>query len=185
MKSGFTILEVLVVVLILGVLILIAVMSFSSRLDENLLLNDFVTKFKNDLRYIRQQAIMKSKGLSYTYMIVFSYPTLTTIFTNYYYIDPVTNSYKDAYSSSVTSSGSELTQLKLERYINNPVRIRFFIDNSINPIQTNVVYLIFDTEGDFDVEPSANNSLTISFNLGTYTKNLFINPLGFITEVNP
>lgn len=181
MKNGFSLLEVIVVVLILGLLSYLTI-NLNSRVDENLLLNDFVTKFKNDVRYIRQQAVMKTRGNTYTYAIVFSYPTLTTIFTNYYYFDPITSSYKDAYSSSVTSVGSELTQLKLEKYKNRPVMISFYLDNSLNPVQTNAVYLIFSTDGNLNIEPSTTDSATISFSLGAYSKNVLINSLGFISE---
>lgn len=182
MRKGFSFLEIIVVVLILIVLSFITIVNLNSRVDENLLLNDFVTKFKNDVRYIRQQAVMKTRGNTYTYAIVFSYPTLTTIFTNYYYFDPITNSYKDAYSSSVTPVGSELTQLKLEKYKNSPVMISFYLDNSLNPVQTNAVYLIFSTDGNLNIEPSTTDSATISFSLGTYSKNVLINSSGFISE---
>lgn len=178
MRRGFSFLEVIVSILILGILSLIAFATFTSRIDESLLLRDFTEKFKSDLRYIRQQSIIR-KG---TYTLFFSYPTVTSIFTNYYYIDPPTNLLKDAYSSTYT--GNEITQLKKDKYSRSPVKISFKVDGSTSFLQTNVLYFIFNDSGNLNIEPSTTNSVTVSVMIGTYSKNLFINSLGFISEVN-
>jgi prepilin-type N-terminal cleavage/methylation domain-containing protein len=58
MKKGFTFLELLFVLAIIGVLIYIAFTSFASKPDSRLLLQNTVSQFNQDIRYVRQRAII-------------------------------------------------------------------------------------------------------------------------------
>jgi prepilin-type N-terminal cleavage/methylation domain-containing protein len=58
MKKGFSFLEVIVVISILGVLLWVAYTSVLSKPDSKILLQNTINQFTQDIRYIRQRAII-------------------------------------------------------------------------------------------------------------------------------
>jgi prepilin-type N-terminal cleavage/methylation domain-containing protein len=58
MKKGFSFLEVIVVISILGILLWVAYTSVLSKPDSKILLQNTINQFTQDIRYIRQRAII-------------------------------------------------------------------------------------------------------------------------------
>jgi len=58
MKKGFSFLEVIVVISILGILLWVAYTSVLSKPDSKILLQNTRNQFTQDIRYIRQRAII-------------------------------------------------------------------------------------------------------------------------------
>lgn len=58
MKKGFTFLELLFVLAIIGALIWVALTTFASKPDSRVLLQNTVNQFIQDIRFIRQRAII-------------------------------------------------------------------------------------------------------------------------------
>jgi len=57
-KKGFSFLEVIVVISILGILLWVAYTSVLSKPDSKILLQNTINQFTQDIRYIRQRAII-------------------------------------------------------------------------------------------------------------------------------
>ncbi|MGC9002004.1 MAG: GspH/FimT family pseudopilin [Dictyoglomus sp.] len=83
MKRGFSFIEVIVIVSILAILLVIALISFRSSPDKKLILENIVNQFKEDIRFVRQRAIINKT--TWTLSLIPS-PTYTT-YTSYTFLD--------------------------------------------------------------------------------------------------
>ncbi|MGB9788150.1 GspH/FimT family pseudopilin [Dictyoglomus turgidum] len=83
MKRGFSFIEVIVIVSILAILLGIALISFRSSPDKKLILENIVNQFKEDIRFVRQRAIINKT--TWTLSLIPS-PTYTT-YTSYTFLD--------------------------------------------------------------------------------------------------
>jgi len=66
MKKGFSFLEVIVVISILGILLWVAYTSVLSKPDSKILLQNTINQFTQDIRYIRQRAIINKTDWTLT-----------------------------------------------------------------------------------------------------------------------
>ncbi|MGB9857611.1 MAG: prepilin-type N-terminal cleavage/methylation domain-containing protein [Dictyoglomaceae bacterium] len=74
MKKGFTFLEILIVIGIIAILFYVALTSFASKPDSKLILQNFTTQLVEDLRFVRQRAIIthSTDGLDLTFASTFT-----------------------------------------------------------------------------------------------------------------
>lgn len=83
MKRGFSFIEVIVIVSILAILLGIALISFRSSPDKKLILENIVNQFKEDIRFVRQRAIINKT--TWTLSLI---PSSTyTTYTSYTFLD--------------------------------------------------------------------------------------------------
>ncbi|MGB9767813.1 MAG: pilus assembly FimT family protein [Dictyoglomus sp.] len=83
MKRGFSFIEVIVIVSILAILLVIALISFRSSPDKKLILENIVNQFKEDIRFVRQRAIINKT--TWTLSLI---PSSTyTTYTSYTFLD--------------------------------------------------------------------------------------------------
>ncbi len=83
MKRGFSFIEAIVIISILVILLGIAIISLSSGPDKKLILENTVNQFKEDLRFIRQRAIINKT--TWTLSLI---PSSTyTTYTSYIFLD--------------------------------------------------------------------------------------------------
>jgi len=83
MKRGFSFIEVIVIVSILAILLGIALISFRSSPDKKLILENIVNQFKEDIRFVRQRAIINKTTWP---LSLIPSPTYTT-YTSYTFLD--------------------------------------------------------------------------------------------------
>jgi len=83
MKRGFNLLEVIAIVFILAILLGIAFISLRSGPDKKLILENVVNQFKEDIRFVRQRAIINKTPCTLSLM---PSPTYTT-YTSYIFLD--------------------------------------------------------------------------------------------------
>lgn len=67
MKKGFTYLELLIIIGIIAILLYVTLTSFRSRTDLKLSLENFTTQLKEDLRYVRMQAIITKNDANFRF----------------------------------------------------------------------------------------------------------------------
>ncbi|MCX7721042.1 MAG: prepilin-type cleavage/methylation domain-containing protein [Dictyoglomus thermophilum] len=87
MKRGFNLLEVIAIVFILAILLGIAFISLRSGPDKKLILENVVNQFKEDIRFVRQRAIINKTTWTLSLM---PSPTYTT-YTSYIFLDDKNN----------------------------------------------------------------------------------------------
>lgn len=58
MKNGFSFLEILIAILLISIFLYITLILFRSKPDLKIILEDFTTQLKEDLRYVRMRAII-------------------------------------------------------------------------------------------------------------------------------
>jgi len=68
MKKGFSFLEILIVIGLIGVFTYIAMISFASKPDVKIQLQNFTTQLIDDLRFVRQRAIISKTPMSLTFV---------------------------------------------------------------------------------------------------------------------
>ncbi|MGC8813255.1 pilus assembly FimT family protein [Dictyoglomus sp.] len=85
MKRGFSFIEVIVIVSILAILLVIALISFRSSPDKKLILENIVNQFKEDIRFVRQRAIINKT--TWTLSLIPSSTSTYTTYTSYTFLD--------------------------------------------------------------------------------------------------
>ncbi|HOP95444.1 MAG: prepilin-type N-terminal cleavage/methylation domain-containing protein [Dictyoglomaceae bacterium] len=78
MKKGFSFLEILIVIGLIGVFTYIAMISFASKPDVKIQLQNFTTQLIDDLRFVRQNSIILKSARSLTFVSIEQSDTYTS-----------------------------------------------------------------------------------------------------------